>query len=614
MYATLNLKNVKIDIAPIEDEYGNAAGCRLDFHPIDSEHIYFDSHQRVVRYFPKDAFVEMSMRQFYHLYGLLIEPLSSYLYSIRSQLLKTDLREEVRTSDGYGLKVRVSRFFFREETKGRHKILLTLFDEHGNDIVIGLTKRDVLLLVEALRKMFENYLNIGGMMLPMRYIDPETKETVAEVTGYLMKRDNSLLIDQAWLHGQELTSLMYVAHELLYHLHAEKNLGIIQTKYRQIHVEHRKGIVYVRVHKLNKNGEDDLPVYKSKPVEIELSIGQQALAMLYLNLSLTMLAIPEFEGEEILGHKRTTVAGEKTKYHMQLKESALAIVIKPNIKKGIDRVFLVGEIQTGLYSVTTESGVEVPDVVMVKNKEGEEVMQNLLPEFKVNLKDAWPRIIRGLSLAFTQEYREKGKDRMQTITFSYTSEPGIGLVKYEVIIQSSVENKMTVFRVNKYKMVKGSEPELIGTYRQPLTRKHVFQLLQIFLAVARDMQHMTYVSERNIKDMLPYMYRSFKQVQRRQRGKPVKYGIYRSEHGDVILGVLDESESEMKAILPRGDIVQINLSSRFRLLNARWIPFVGDFVSIGPDGYLTDMFGEINLEKEGGADWAARLYFGTAVE
>jgi hypothetical protein len=61
------------------------------------------------------------------------------------------------------------------------------------------------------------------------------------------------------------------------------------------------------------------------------------------------------------------------------------------------------------------------------------------------------------------------------------------------------------------------------------------------------------------------------------------------------------------------DIELINASAYSRLTRGYWIPFSGEKIAIGQDGFVTDMFSEVNMENNHeGNLWATQLFFGTS--
>lgn len=609
-------KNIKSGLESIEDpETGKLIGINLSFLPIHEDKVYHKSTGEIVTVLPNNLSINLDMRNLVFFNSLLLETISSYLYNIRSKTIKTDLVETLssKLDNKYKIRVRVSRHFFREEEKGRYKISIAFIDKETNEEVvnINLTKRDVLIMLALMRKITVSFGRETGVFVPAELVSIETNEVVDRKDILLAKIDNSILVDEVWLHGQEIMNTLFTVQDLIYKLNIEKDLRSLQSIYRQISFVEKDEILYLEVEKMNKYHQKEERIFEGEPVKLRLPFTGKLLASLFLYLDITILRHADFEDDylddtEIIG-KTNVFEGEKVKYHMSMKESTIAIGVKERKnKKGETRIMFFGKTKDNAFTETDEYGTELPNYIKKYNENNEAELVNVMTEFKINLKDQWIKLLRGLSMAYTQEYIEKREKNI--IKFFVINQDETGRYKYDFKVLGDPKNKATsVLIIDKYKL-KNREEIFEGRYRQPLFKKYVFQLMTIILAAARDIYKIKLSEEKDSIDLLKYSYKSFKKVKEVKKSKIADYGIEKNGE-DVFLGNFALEGLAVK--LPDQDIELLNITSLFRIYNGYWLPFTGDKVGIGQDGYLTDMFSEVNLEENYGVDWATRLFFGT---
>jgi len=615
-------KNIKSDISSIEDpETGKLIGINLGFSPINEDKIYHKSTGEIVTYLPDDLNIKLDMRNLIKFNSLLLETISSYLFNLRSKIIKTDLIEIINVynkefDNKYKIKVRVSRFFFREEEKGRFKISIAFLDKETNEetVNINLSKRDVQVMTALIKKITTSYHRESGVYVPAEFVSVETGKIVDTSDILIAKIDNSLLIENIWLHGQEIMNTLFTVQELVNKLHIEKNLLSLQSMYRQIKFVVNDDILYMELEKMTSEHEIEEIERKGEVVKLRLPFTGPLISSLYLFLDIEILRHADFEDEfdddiEIIG-KKDIFEGEKIKYHLSLKESVLSIGVKERRNKPEEkRVMFYGRTKEGAFEEEDEFGSTLPNYIKKYNSDGVAELVPVITEFKINLKDQWIKFIRGLSMAYTQEFKEV-RDR-NVIKFFVINQGPEGRHKYQFQILADPENKATsVLIIDKYKL-KNKEEYHEGRFRQPLFKKYVFQLITILLASAREIEEIKLSEEKNTIDLLRYNYKSFKTVKEFKKTKIADYGI-KKEEDKIYFG--NFNLDNMFVELPSQDIEILNIVSIFRIFNGYWLPFVGEKIAIGQDGYLTDMFGELNLEENYGSDWATNLYFGTTVK
>lgn len=627
------LKNVIIALTPIENEVGSLQGINFKFNEVSHDYIYQTSEGKVVQRYPREigsAGINLDLKAVIDLSGAFIGNISTYLYDIRKELnqgemnllLKTSLDKEI------SLKIHTTKHFFREGTKGRYKIDLSILENDPDfgiyeKIMFSFTKKDVQALIFMIKDILSSYNRSRPLIVNASRINYETSEEIEEVIVPIIKVDNSIVIDNIWLHGQEILNLMYVIDKLVYGLHIESNLDFLNTFYRQIQVTNSNGIVYLTLKKMSSNHtEETIKASNGESCKIRIQITAQSLSILYLFLSIEILKHAEIDFEfdsktEVLGSSDPFLKTKGIKYHISLKESFLGLAINTKKKEKAgelikrDIISLTGKVKENAYNIITEDG----DVLTERYEKNGELL-SVLTDFNIDLKHQWPKLIKGLSLAYTKEYKTEEKN-FNLMKFFVVNQTNIGVFKYEFSILSNEGNKASaILTINKYR-IQNKEDIFVSSYRQPLFDRYIYQLLTIILASAEFIPDLEFIDEVNKKDLILYRYKSMKQVTKLTKSEIVKYGLKKVE-GISYWGIFSEN-NKMFTELTVQDQYLLNQSSYSRLFRGFWQPFVGEFIAVGPDRYLTDTFGEINLEQnkvEGinnftGIDWATKLYFGT---
>ncbi len=622
-FKNVNLKNIIVDIESIDNATsGRLEGVKLSFNPIHEDKIYHKTNGNPVGFFPKDLSISLDMRGLISLTSLCLETLSSYLYNIRSKIFTSDLIDVIhsRLDDKRYIKVRVSKMFFREEEKGRYKISIAIInkgDKENNiedtEIVnINFTKRDVIVLTNLLKKLTSSYMRETGTTILCDYYDLETEDFLKESTVMLAKVDNSVIIDQVWLHGQELLNVMYVLEELIFKLNIEQNLNSLLSFYRQVKFTSENNILYLELRKMNKEHGADPIIAEGRESYIRIPMSSKFLAALFLYLDINILRHADFEDEmdgmEILGSSKTYL-GKNVKFHISTKESTLGLAVRPSKKDpNKSKIIFVGKIKEGKFTVENDFDERIDNFIKKHTKEGGVEIVPVIESFEIDLKDQWHKFVTALAIAYTKEYKEHRDFNL--VKFFTVDQSPLGRFKYEFTIFSDPNNKApAVLIIDRFKQ-KNKEDIFEARFRQPLFEKYVYQLLSIILTASEDIPFIDLINQQNAKDLLKYHYKSFKRIQELKKNKDIEYGIKKTDEG-VLFG--NFTQPNLYAKLGEQDIELLNSSAYSRLIRGYWIPFSGEKVSIGQDGYITDMFGEVNMEENhNGTLWATQLYFGTS--
>ncbi len=313
---------------------------------------------------------------------------------------------------------------------------------------------------------------------------------------------------------------------------------------------------------------------------------------------------------DILGSQKVDL-GDKVKFHISMRESFLGIAIRPKVKNPEEsRITLVGKTKDGQFQEENDVSDILENFIKKYNKAGEKVLVPVLTEFQIDLKDQWPKLIAALGIAYTREYITEEKT-WNLMKFFVINQNNKGKFKYEFTIFADEKNKApAVLIIDQYQIKKGEDDILLARYRQPLFEKYIYQLISIILTASEDIQQIDLTQDMNLKSLLQYKYKSFESIQKIKKDKQIDFGIKKTVN-DVEIGNYTQ---ELTSLLNIQDIALLNISAFFRLTKGYWIPFVGDKISVGQDGFLTDMYGELNMEEDKkGSIWATKIFFGTSI-
>lgn len=621
-FDNVHLKNILLNLESIEDSMGKLNGIKMIFNSTHEDKIYHKSNGQVVGFFPENLSISLDLKSLIQLNSLFLQTISSYLYNIRSKVFQKDLIEVIhsRIDDKRYIRIRVSKYFFREEEKGRYKISIAIInkgiDENDDVEIVNLnfSKRDIVIFSSLLRTMISSYLRSASLTTLINFVDKETNEIIDSKFGGIAKIDNSLLIEGTWLHGQELMNIMYTVDQLIYKLHIEKNLNHLNSFYRQIKFVKEDEVLYLHINKMDAEHNEVPLIINDRECYMKIPMSSDLLSALFLYLDINVLRHADFEYDmknmDILGSQKVDL-GDKVKFHISMRESFLGIAIRPKLKNPEEsRITLVGKTKDGQFQEENDVSDILENFIKKYNKAGEKVLVPVLTEFQIDLKDQWPKLIAALGIAYTREYiiEEKTWNLMKFFVINQNNK---GKFKYEFTIFADEKNKApAVLIIDQYQIKKGEDDILLARYRQPLFEKYIYQLISIILTASEDIQQIDLTQDMNLKSLLQYKYKSFESIQKIKKDKQIDFGIKKTVN-DVEIGNYTQ---ELTSLLNIQDIALLNISAFFRLTKGYWIPFVGDKISVGQDGYLTDMYGELNMEEDKkGSIWATKIFFGTSI-
>lgn len=613
------LNNVILSAEKITDEKGTLNGVNLKVSPVSKNHVYHTSAKQVVNYFPTELEtdgVNLDLKSLYDLILALSNSISTYLYELRKPVNsgEINLLSYSKLEKDSFLKINVTNHFFKSGNLGKDKVTISFFEndeDFGENelIAIPFTKRDVILLFSLFKELISGEFRTKSFFLEASKINIETNEEISRETIALTKVDNAIVIDSTWLHGQEMLNLMYVVEKLMQGFKIENDLSSLIFSYRQLKVSIKNGIAFLEVRRFDENNTSSPnKMVNGEPYYLRIALAGYFLPVLAMFLDVKVLRHADIDHEldstKINETSRSIfISNPKIKYHISTKESFIGVGVHKAKKSDYSSLIFSASVKENVYSVEDEDSGIIFDSMFEKN--GKKIQ--VLNHFTVNLKEHWHKFIKGLALAYTEEYKDWKKDRNITKFFVTVLEDSVWY-KYEFSILSTADNKVAaVLTIDKFKMVKGEDAEFVASFRQPLFRKYLYQLLIMSMELAEFFPKEKFIMDINKKDLLKYRYKSLKTVKSLKNNEIIRYGFKR-KNNKVSWGVFSETNDKLVE-LSENDKFFLRISAERRLKYGDWIPFVGDKICIGSDKYLTDLNGEFNLEKTYGLGVEMAIYF-----
>lgn len=616
------LKNTIISLDNIIDEKGRFCGLNIKFMPVSQDHIYMTSEGEVVREFPEELYkkgFDFDIKSLVDFVSALNNNISTAMYNIRKNMPnggELNYISKSKFEKNMFLNINVTKHFFRHKNLGRDKVQLSFIEDDEdfgkNEILmLSFTKKDVQILFNLICEITSSTINSSTFFIPAERVEVETRDFITETTIPFLKISNSIIFDTIWLHGQEILNLMYTIDQLNYEFEIEKKLDELNGFYRQIQFVNEDGIISIYLKKLNGKNEEEVMIDSAtgKQYHFKIQISSYILTIISMFISVKMLQHGEFEDEEDIKTKYKSQSifnsFKDVKYHISTKESFIGLGYKKTKKYG-EQVTFVAAVKDNAFVLENEDGTSFD---LMYEKDGKKLI--VLDSVDVSLHEHWPKLLEALSMAYTHSYEDW--DKTSFVRKFYTSKQERGKwFKYEFVISGSKENKApAVLMINKIEM-NGKDETLISSFRQPLFKKYLFQLLVMLLNISSYFEHTEFKLTINKKDIMKFRFKSMKKVTTLSKNEEIIYGFERD--GDEFYWGIFSNNNHMKEILPDNDIKLLNISSVFRLLRGDWLPFVGERICIGPDRYLTDIYGEFFLEKNfsEGEVWASNIFFSTS--
>ncbi|MGB2552827.1 hypothetical protein ACPF04_06565 [Campylobacter sp. MOP51] len=670
-------KHFVMDVTPIESspttdhilEQPGLEGINFKIKPYMADEIYKTSDNEVVTNIPNNLQtqgINLNMTAVIELCSVILGSISTYIYNMRTQVANKDLcdngiiiKPNAKKTSTF-LKVRANRHFYREGKYGRYKLYMSIYQNNKEIVQLKFTKKDIQLLIYIIKTIMSSYSKIKAVHVSSNILNSSGK-VVSTESSYCMKFKNSVAINSIWLHSQELVSLMYVAEQLVHTQNIEQNVKPLFLKSRQIAIQLHDPEVVVFQPQSNSFTSDDIEKEifdtnlnnsKSRALALvlrkmdgnhnevvtdenhrylKIPISAKFLTLLYLYISLDMLHYNDAEisntpiDTSFMKSGRVASAVSKSKYRINMQESVLTLGISKKEGSTEDRMYLSGFTKPGIYS---HNGLNN----QYQDSQGN--THNVLTEFSINLGRFWGTFIKALSVACTKSYVKEGRSaNVVMFNIPIREEDTLRYNYYFKIVSSESNDAALVLEIKKtigVKLADGNfEQREIAVYRQPLFHRYAFQLLISTLALGKFVKDYIYLKDIMLKNIVQYRYSGFINTGFASNLNTVlEYGIHKI-NDKAYWGMKEAIQNPDKtSLLDRQDTILLNQSSLFKLLRGEFQPFVGHKICIGPDNYLTDTYGEINMKATNidgksndgeddkkrlfsDIDWAIVLFFGT---
>jgi len=637
----INLKHLIFGADPIFGEEGRLNGMTLKFYEKNKDEIYTKSYKNDFQV--ANAFhhlkLELNTRQLMSLMGTLVEGVSTYLYNIRYELsgeehLETNIRltPNKRGNNNYFLRVTNNRKKVRKFDKDdkenaltRYKVMIAVHavedDKEFELVELRFTKRDVLLLLNSIKSIVSQSYRVFNFI----YANSSTVDDDHEIMSNpdlmsISKIDTSIVFGQTFLHGQEILNLNYVVESLIFGHNIEFKLKSLLTKFRQIEIfNYNEYILGLKIQKMkvDKDPYSDGTIHsKTEDSANEIMFNNRLLAGLFLFMTPSQLRHATED------NNKKSKFGKKVLYHINLRESDIAVgfTSSPSLKTAK----ATGNEYMNFFSIS----VLTKDSMFEEGKKGyiKHFMQNeeeptyvpAIDKLTLGLHGRWVHFLETMTRANNNEF-EEGETVIRKRLHILKPEQG-GQKKYTIGLYSDSENKApVVLSIEKYNK---EGDKLEGKYRQPMFKKYIKEFLMISMQSAYELSNFSFSTKKELSEIVGVEYNGLEtikidnsnmpNVEKIEDGTIVKIGIEKKKNQIVIVGDFDKENRS--CILDFNDIISFNISAANRILNGQWIPFVGEKISVSQDGYLTDLFSEVNLEEKGlGAYYAWQYFFGTAI-
>lgn len=639
----INLKHLIFGADPSFDNDGNLKGMVFKFYEKNKEEVYTKSYKHDFQV--ASAFhhlkLEMDTRQLISFMATLVEGISTYLYNIRYELageehLETNIKltPNKRGDNDYMLRITNNRKKVRKFDKNdkesaltRYKVMMAVHAVDGDKeyelVELRFSKRDVLLMLNMIKSIVsQNYRVFNFIYANATAVDSDKDVLSNPDLMSISKIDNSIVFGQTFLHGQEILNLNYVVESLIFGHNVESRLRSMLTSFRQIEVfEYNKYILGLKVRKMRVSRDaytdEEKHEFEEDDAGKELMFNNRLLAGLFLFMTPGQLR----HSTSVSGNNKDKF-GKKVLYHINLRESDIAVGF--NSSPSLKTAKKTGNEYMNFFSISliTKNGM------FEDEKKG--YIKHFLPgvdeptyvpsidKLTLGLHGRWVHFLETMTRANNSEF-DDGETIIRKRLHIIKAEPG-GQKKYTIGLYSDSENKApVVLSVEKYD--KNGE-NIEGKFRQPMFKKYIKEFLMISMQSAFELENFSFTSQKELSEIVGVKYDGLKTVrvknyempdlERIPDGNIVKIGIEKVNNMMVKVG--NFKEDDKFCLLDYNDIISLNISAANRIMNGQWIPFVGEQIAISQDGYLTDLFSEVNLEDRGmGAFHAWQYFFGTAI-
>ena len=638
----INLKHLIFGADPKYDGEGKLEGMVFKFYEKNNEEIYTKSYKHDFQV--ASAFhhlkLEFNTRQLISFMATLVEGISTYLYNIRYELsgeehLETNIKltPNKRGDNNYLLRVTNNRKKVRkvnrddkESALTRYKVMIAVHaiqdDKEYELVELRFTKRDVILMINTIKSIVsQNYRVFNFIYANASTIDSDKDVMADPEVISISKIDNSIVFGQTFLHGQEILNLNYVVESLIFSHNVEHKLRGLLSSFRQTDIfEYNDYILGLKVRKMKVSRDEYTDEQKHEFEEKEgkeLMFNNRLLAGLYLFMTPAQL-----RHATSVSNTNKEKFGKRVLYHINLRESDIAVGFNSTPQMKVAKTTSNEYMNFFSISLFTKKGM------FEEGREG--YIKHFLPgieeptyvpsieKLTLGLHGRWVHFLETMTRANNHEF-DDGETIIRKRLHILKAEQG-GQKKYTIGLYSDSENKApVVLSVEKYNK---DGDKIEGKYRQPMFKKYIKEFLMISMQSAFELPNFSFTTQREMSEIVGVEYTGLEttnvnghempSLEAIKDGNIVKIGI--EKINNMIVKIGNFREEDKAVLLDYNDIISLNISASNRIMNGQWIPFIGEKISISQDGFLTDLYSEVNLEEKGmGAYHAWQYFFGTSI-
>jgi len=589
----------------------------------------------------------------------LIESVSGYLFGIRqelgenSNLVRTmSLKKDSRGKNNYKIRFTFSNYIRRKDNKeitadgklqdkksgARYRLFLSIFEDNEEIVEIPLTRRDIILMLQYAKEAYRilNIKKCHFLTVSTSVMVDERRDIIASKNPLPVTIDfETIGFGDIFLHNQEILNLHQLVERLIFEPSVQERIFSCGFNFRQIKAYADKNIFFLYLRKMRTTFENigTLSViqhtYINEDKVNKVFVGNILLAGLYLMITPSMVISSALKDDEYHSDKEDKnylqnlplVNGDNgASAKILTREGTLGISrakkSKDKKSKGYNFFVLHGaasrywdkdNMEVKYKMSNTENGKTI------KHYENDSIMEvPVLESFKLNLNNQWGVFLGMMSVAYSKLFSDNldlnqfFKDDLNFKVINIYSSDHIGKCLYKIKLNVDRNNTgensdidyAIVLNIEKYrtsveKIAKQSfhNQTIESKFRMPLTRRYLYEFIVIAKEFGRYIKDFEFQTKIGKNEVLPIVFT--KDGFYKNDENTINYGIKR-KGGVVTTGELSSKFGVTQ--LPLCDRIGIEMSSMYRILFSKWMPFTGRCCSLSDDGYFCDMQQEFLVE------------------
>jgi len=591
----------------------------------------------------------------------LIEGISGYLFNLRSEILGEGgisstmlLTKNSLGQNNYSIRFKINANYRRKDNaiidenkklkegtnSDRYRLFISVFKEDQEIVEIPLTRRDIVYMLQYIKETFRltDIKKIHFLTVISATVVDGRRDILASKDPMPVTIDfETIGFSDIFLHNQEILNLYQLVERLIFEPSIQDRLQSCGFSFRQVkaYVENKMFFLYLRKMKTSFEDVGSLSVIRHKYVNEnknkKIFVGNILLAGLYLTLTPSMVINSAIK-EDTYYNDRTTEDYLQYLHHTKGQKRAVVKILTKEGTLGISRAKHLYKEDKGTYSFFKLHGVaskywdkdsfsvkykmsNTKDGVNIKHYENDNVKNvPILEDFTLYLNNQWSVFLSMLSVAYSKLFSDnlnidqffKDDLNFRVINVYSNDHKGHCLYKIKLLVDknnvdkdSGVEYSL-VLNIEKYRTKKEKigkdvlhDQNIEAKFRIPLTRRYLFEFISIAKEFGRYIDGFAFKQESQKNELLPVVFKGSEYY--KNGNDKINYGIRKKNKEEIITGEINSKFGS--TMLSYSDRVGIEMSTMYRILFAKWLPFVGRSCSISDDGYYCDLQKEFQVEK-----------------